>query len=67
MTRLDPPIPVYVLMGLGFGHAYGWTDYTQDHDRLWLVCIAKTGEFWDIPQSQIRGVENFSLGRQPQV
>ncbi len=40
-----------------------WLDYTEDHNTLWKVCITETGEFWDLPQSQVRGVQNISMGR----
>ncbi len=62
MLQLNPPIPVYVI-DQGAGFAYGWFDISQDHDTLWLVCFNKTGEWWQVPQSKIRGVENRSLGR----
>jgi hypothetical protein len=38
-------------------------DYSQEHDTLFKVCITETGEFWDLPQSQVRGVQNISMGR----
>jgi hypothetical protein len=36
----------------------------MEHDTLWKVIITSTGEVWDLPQSQIRGVKNISMGRQ---
>ncbi len=64
MLQLNPPIPVWTAKGPGF--AYGWLDYSQDHDTLWKVCINSTGEFWDLPQSEVRGIENKSMKRAKQ-
>jgi hypothetical protein len=61
ITRVDPPIEVNTPKGLGF--CYAWIDYTQDHNTLWKVCITESREWWDFPQSQIRGIKNISLGR----
>jgi hypothetical protein len=61
MLQLDPPIPVRTVKGDGF--ALGWFDYGIDYDTLWLVCITATAEMWQLPQSQVRGVKNISMGR----
>lgn len=61
IVQLDPPIPVDTPKGPGF--CVAWIDYSQEHDTLWKVCITATGEFWDVPQSQVRGVKNVSMGR----
>jgi hypothetical protein len=47
----------------GDGFALGWFDYGIDYDTLWLVCITATAEMWQLPQSQVRGVKNISMGR----
>jgi len=60
-VQLNPMIPVTTSKGPGF--AVGWFDYSQDHDMLWLVCITSTGEFWHLPQNEVRGVTNISMGR----
>lgn len=61
LLQLNPPIPVDTPKGQGF--AFGWLDYGQEHDCLWKVCVTTTGEWWDVPQPQVRGVENVSMGR----
>lgn len=61
MVQLVPAIPVDTVKGEGY--AYAWTDYSQDHDRLWLVCLSSNGEWWDLPQSDIRGMKNISMER----
>ncbi len=59
--QLCPQIPVETAKGPGM--CVAWLDYTEDHNTLWKVCITETGEFWDLPQSQVRGVQNISMGR----
>ncbi len=61
ILQLNPPIPVFTTQGSG--QCVAWIDYSQDHNTLWKVILDGTGEVWDFPQSQIRGVENFSMGR----
>jgi hypothetical protein len=61
ILQLDPPWPVTTSKGAGFAMAL--IDYSQEHDTLFKVCITETGEFWDLPQSQVRGVQNISMGR----
>lgn len=62
MLQLKPPIPVWVPARRQAGFAMLVTDYSQEHDRIWTVLLMN-GEFWDLPQSQIRGQENVTLGR----
>jgi hypothetical protein len=61
IVQLNPTIPVFTPRGPG--HCVAWIDYSQDHNTLWKVMLDDGGEVWDFPQSDIRGVENFSLGR----
>lgn len=61
ITPLQIPIPVNTPKGEGY--CFAWLDYSQEHDTLWKCCINETGEWWDFPQSQVRGVKNFSLNR----
>lgn len=62
MLQLKPHIPVETAKGPGF--CVGWLDYSQEHDTIWKVCITATGEYWDLPQSQVRGVQNITMHRQ---
>jgi hypothetical protein len=59
--QIDPMIPFDTPKGRGF--AFWRTDYGQEHDTLYSIIISKTGEVWDIPQPQVRGVKNISMGR----
>lgn len=61
MIQLDPMLPLETQRGKGF--AFALIDYSQEHDTLYKVIISATGEIWDIPQSQVRGVVNISMGR----
>jgi hypothetical protein len=63
--QLDPPIPVFTDMGAGY--CVAWIDYSQEHDTIWKVCLNATGEFWDLPQSRVRGQTNISMGRHGQA
>jgi hypothetical protein len=60
-TQLNPQIPVETSKGAGF--CVAWIDYSQEHNTLWRVLITATREYWDLPQPEIRGVENVSMGR----
>jgi hypothetical protein len=61
IVQLNPQWPVNTPKGEGYVVAL--LDYSQEHDTLFKVCINATGEYWDFPQSQVRGVKNFSLNR----
>lgn len=47
----------------GTGWAFAMIDYSQDHDTIFKVVITETGEIWDIPQPQVRGIKNITMGR----
>ena len=61
ILQLDPPLPLETPKGRGWAHAL--IDYSQEHDLLWVVFLNETGESWTFPNSDIRMVNNFSLGR----
>lgn len=61
MPQLNPTIPVDTPKGRGY--AIWREDLSQEHDTLWTVIIDETGQFWDMPQSQIRARANYSMGR----
>jgi hypothetical protein len=68
-VQLAPPIPVTVVAcpgkpwPLGYGYCIAWTDYSQEHNRLWLVAFDAGGECWDIPQPYVRLRGNVSMER----
>lgn len=59
--ELAAPIPCETSKGAAL--CYAWLDYGVDHEILWQCCITETREWWLVPQSQVRGVKNWSLGR----
>jgi hypothetical protein len=61
IIQLDPMLPLDTPKGIGW--AFAMIDYSQDHDTIYKVIITETGEIWDIPQPQVRGVKNFTMGR----
>ena len=61
-TQLDPPIPLEV-QGKGEGLAIGVIDYGPDFDLLWVVILDNGGEIWCEPNANVRGVENYTMGR----
>lgn len=62
MLQLNPSIPVEVL-GKGYAECVGWIDYTPEHDLIWICALDNSGEVWLTPNSQIRFIKNWSLGR----
>ena len=69
ITRLDPPIRVYVNLGKPKGWiqkpalCYAWVDYCPDSETHWRVCFSNGGAWYDVPGRYVRGVENLSQGR----
>ena len=61
ITQLNPTIPLTTPQGKGFAHLV--IDYSQEHDLLWVVFLDDGGECWTFKNSEIKIVENFSLGR----
>jgi hypothetical protein len=61
IQQLDPPLPLETPKGRGWAHVL--IDYSQEHDLLWVVFLNRTGECWTFPNSDIRMVNNLSLGR----
>lgn len=71
LIQLNPPIPVKVVpkegngpaWPTGPGHCFGWLDYTQEHNTLWLIGYDTNGELWWVPQSHVRLQTNISMDR----
>jgi hypothetical protein len=45
------------------GEAIAWFDYGKEDHLLWLVSLDQTGECWLVPNTEIRLLENYSIGR----
>jgi hypothetical protein len=61
IIQLNPPLPLDTPKGRGWAHLL--IDYSQEHDLLWVVFLNENGECWTLPNSDVRMVNNFSLGR----
>ena len=61
-TQLNPYIPLYVVDKNMNGQAIGVIDYSKDDDLLWVI-ILDNGEIWCVNNSNVRGVKNYSFGR----
>lgn len=61
IQQLNPPLPLETPKGRGWAHAI--IDYSQEHNLLWVVFLNDGGECWQFDNSQVRMVNNYSLGR----
>lgn len=61
IVQLNPTIPLITPKGKGFAHLL--IDYSQEHDLMWVVFINESGECWTFKNSEVRIVDNLSLGR----
>jgi hypothetical protein len=62
IIQLNPTIPLTTPKGKGF--AYLVIDYSQEHDLMWVVFLDENGECWTFKNSEVRIVDNLSLGRE---
>lgn len=63
ILQLNPSIPVFVTSKNSNGEAVGWIDYSKEDNLLWIVALDKSGEVWIVPNSEIRFLKNYSIGR----
>jgi hypothetical protein len=63
LTQLNPTIPIYIVSKDKNGYAHAIIDYSQEHDLCWLVSVDDTGEFWCVPNKDIRAQQNYSINR----
>lgn len=62
MLQLNPSIPVHVL-NKGTGEAFVLIDYGKEDNLLWVVAMDDSGEVWIEPNTNIRLLNNYSIGR----
>lgn len=62
MLQLNPSLPVEVV-NRGTAECVGWFDYGKEDDLMWLCILDSTGEAWLVPNKDIRGIKNYSIGR----
>lgn len=60
MLQLDPPLPLRTSKGDGWAHLI--LDYSQEHDTYWGVFLNESGQFWWVPNQEVRIVANWTLG-----
>jgi len=63
MLQLNPSVPLDTPKGRG--EAIIVIDYSPEFDLMWTVIIDKTCEVWTFKNSDVRGVPNSTLGRNP--
>lgn len=69
ITRLDPPIPVRLVMcGIsarwaGEAMAHAWIDYGVEHDLKWL-CVCHNNEWFIASNEFVRAYDNLSFSRE---
>jgi len=61
LLQLNPPIPVNTPKGPG--ECWILIDYSKEDHLLWVVALDDSGEVWAYKNSDIRAIENISLGR----
>lgn len=62
LLQLDPALPIFVPRLGQFGFVHVLRDDGIEHDTLFL-CWLNDGTIWWLPQSQVRGCENATIGR----
>jgi hypothetical protein len=65
LLQLNPPIPVYVPSKQQTGLAHILIDYGPEFHLIWTVVMDLTGEVWSLPNPEIRGQKNITMGRLP--
>jgi len=61
LLQLNPSIPVATPKGTG--EAVVLIDYSKEDDLMWVVLLDSDGQCWTFPNKEIRGIENFTIGR----
>jgi len=61
ILQLDPPIPLHTDKGDGLAHLV--IDYGPEHHLLWVVFLDDGGACWTLPNPQVRGQRNETMGR----
>ncbi|MGA7487295.1 MAG: hypothetical protein WBW74_10230 [Xanthobacteraceae bacterium] len=61
ITQLNPPLPMETVKGGGWAHFL--IDYGPESALLWVVFMDADGACWTIPNSEVRMVFNWTLGR----
>lgn len=65
-TQLNPSIPMRHI-DKGSAEAIGVLDYGVEHHLLWVCILDSDGSIWSWPNTEVRGIENVSIGRKLSV
>jgi hypothetical protein len=60
IKQLNPTLYVETPMGAGIAHLV--IDYGIEHSLKWLV-ILEDGRFFEVPNEELRGCTNYTMGR----
>lgn len=63
MLELRQPIQLYVPSKDDFMSVLFVTDYRLDEHLYWTGIMQKTGEIWTLPNTDVRGIPNPTIGR----
>lgn len=61
LLQLNPSIPINTPKG--FGEAVVLIDYGPEFDLMWVTFLDSDGSCWTYRNSEIRAIENKTLGR----
>ena len=63
ITQLNPPIPVHTSRGDGLAHLV--IDYGPEFHLMWTVILNHGGAIWTLPNPEVSGQYNVTMGRTP--
>jgi L-arabinose isomerase len=61
MLQLNPTIPLDTPKGPALAHVL--IDNGDEHHLIWVCIQSDTGEIWAWPNTQVRGKDNPTMGR----
>lgn len=62
ILQLNPSIPVHV-MNKGTGEALFLQEISKEDHLIWIVALDDSGEVWQVPNPEIRLLNNYTIGR----
>lgn len=63
--QLNPTIPLK--SPKASGECIAVIDYSSEHNLLFVIIDDETGEVWTVPNADVRGFKNYSVGRNLEV
>jgi len=62
ILQLNPSLPVHV-KDKGIGEALFIQEFSKEDNLIWIVAMDNTGEVWQVPNPDIRLLNNYTIGR----